>query len=380
MGTKFTTQDFITKAKNVHGEKYDYSQTIYKSSRDKVMIICPKHGLFNQIASSHLSGNGCPKCAREWSNERKQHHMESARRSRGMTTEQWIERAKSVHGDKYDYSQTVYVNQRTDVAIICPKHGAFMQKADSHIRGCGCRLCGNESENHIGKHSWSEAQRNKIEATCLARYGAVRYLDSEEGRAKAAEIRSKPEFCAKMRNIIMSSEVQTKTRSTCIMKYGVSSAMSLPVTVDKMHMTKIKNHTWNTSKPEEKMYIMLCERFGDSDVIRQYKESRYPFCCDFYVKSLDLFIELNATWLHGKRWFDVSDSDCIAVLNEWQARLNNGHKFYQVAIDVWTVRDVKKREIALQNRLNYLAFWKNDLSDFVAWLDSENLVLNNILN
>ena len=194
MGKKLTTKEFIEKANQLHNDKYDYSKTVYINSRTEVAIICLDHGLFEQKASSHLQGNGCPKCARIWSDEHKQNLQKSSRKSRGMTTEAWVERAKIVHNDKYDYSQTVYINQRTNVKVICPVHGMFEQKADSHIRGCGCRLCGNKSENHKGVHIWSNEQREKIAKTCREKYGADRYLDSVEGKEKVAKIQKQGEF------------------------------------------------------------------------------------------------------------------------------------------------------------------------------------------
>lgn len=378
MGTKLTTKGFIEKAREKHGDRYDYSHTVYTSSRDKVEIICKTHGPFEQRASSHLDGCGCPMCQREWSESHKANHAASARKSRGMTTDEWIRRAKAVHGDKYDYSETAYVNQRTDVTIICPKHGVFTQKADSHLRGFGCKKCGDESENHIGVHFWSDEQREKIAATCLERYGASRYMDSSEGRAKDSEIRSDPAFRSKMSAIISSDGVQQKTKSTCISRYGVASAMSLSSTVDKMHEAKIRNHSWNTSQPEEKMYARLVEVFGCEDVVRQYKDPRYPFRCDFYIKSLDLFIELNGTWLHGGRWFDRSDHDCMEMLASWRNKLADGHRFYAVAIDVWTRRDVDKLAVAKKNDLNYLVFWDTDLLDFNNWLETKPMLLCNI--
>lgn len=127
------------------------------------------------------------------------------------------------------------------------------------------------------------------------------------------------------------------------------------------------------------MYHFLCIKFGELDVVRQYKCSRYPFHCDFYIKSLDLFIELNATWLHGGHWFDETDISDLTVLSNWSDKVLLGHMFYSVAIDVWTVRDVKKRRTALANGLNYLVFWDNDLSDFKTWFNADVLVLNNIL-
>ena len=380
MGKSLNTKEFIEKADQLHNGKYDYSQVDYVNSRTKVVIVCPVHGSFEQLPSSYLQGNGCPKCARIWTDEHKQNLQKSSRKSCGMTTDEWIARAKSVHGDKYDYSRTVYVNQRTDVEIICPIHGLFTQKADSHIRGCGCRLCGNTSDNHKGVHNWSDAQREKTMNTCLEKYGAKRYLDSKEGKAKITKIKSDPNFRDKMRETISSDDVQNRTKATCMLKYGQSSAMKLESTIDKVHAAKIQNGSWSTSKPEEKMYGILCDRFGKDDIKRQYKDkSRYPFHSDFYIKSLDLFIELNATWLHGHHWFNEYDEADLAKLNEWKQKLEIGKQFYSVAINVWTIRDVSKRKSALDNHLNYLVFWKNDLSDFMDWLNSDVLILNNIL-
>ena len=379
MSKRLTTQEFIEKAKQLHNDKYDYSKTVYSTSRDKVIIICPEHGEFEQKASSHLLGSGCPKCSKVWSDEHKQNLQKSSRKSRGMTTEEWVERARSVHGDKYDYSQTVYVNQRTNVKIICPKHGLFEQKADSHIRGFGCKLCGYESENHNGVHEWSDEQHEKIKNTCMERYGAPRYLDSADGKEKIAKIKSNPNYKQKIRAIISSDEVQLKTKNTCLDRYGVTSAMKLPSTADKVGESKRVNGTWSTSKPEEDMYVLLVNKFGINDVERQYKSVKYPFHCDFYIKSLDLYIELNATWLHGKHWFDSSNECDLQILNSWRDKVKQGHKFYNVAIDVWTVRDIKKRMAAIENNLNYVVFWNNDLSDFKQWLESDKLVLNNIL-
>lgn len=366
-----TASEFVEKATQMHNGKYDYSQTVYVNSRTKVTIICPQHGPFEQLPSSHLQGNGCPKCARIWSDAHKQNLKMSSRRSRGMTTEEWIERAKQVHGDKYDYSQTVYVNQRTNVKIICPVHGLFEQKADSHIRGNGCRLCGLESEKRKGVHSWSDEQREKTRATCLERYGAARYLDSDAGKSRMAEVRETPEFRQKMKDIISSDDVQEKTHQTCLDRYGVPFPMQLEETVVKVGDTKRKNGTWSKSKSEEKMYQFLCDRFGKDDVKRQYRQdARYPFHCDFYIPSRDLFIELNATWLHGGHWFDETNPDDVQQLQLWKDLEQQGKRFYGVAIDVWTVRDVKKRKMAEENGLNYLVFWDDKLSDFLDWLSS----------
>lgn len=128
--TKSSTEGFIEKAISIHGNKYDYSKVEYINSTTKVKIICPIHGEFEQTPKNHLKGQGCPKCAIEYkSNKRK------------STIEQFIEKARKIHGDKYDYSKVEYVNSKTKVCIICPIHGEFWQTANDHLQGYGCPIC-----------------------------------------------------------------------------------------------------------------------------------------------------------------------------------------------------------------------------------------------
>lgn len=126
---KITTEEFISKATKIHGNKYDYSLVNYSKTNDPVDIVCPIHGVFHQRPHEHLKGCGCPECALE---------RTAFRRS---TTEEFIEKAKKVHGNKYDYSKVNYVNNSTNVTIICPIHGEFQQTPNSHLSGKGCPEC-----------------------------------------------------------------------------------------------------------------------------------------------------------------------------------------------------------------------------------------------
>lgn len=381
MSKKLTTKEFIEKAIAKHGNKYDYSLTEYVRSRDKVKIICLKHGMFEQRASSHLSGNGCPECQKEWTDEHRQNLAESSRRSRGFTTKQWIEIAKNVHGGKYDYSLVDYINQRTKVKIVCSIHGEFMQNADSHIRGAGCPQCGltTDAVRNVD-HTWTDEQRSKIENTCLIKYGAKRYLDSNEGRNQLRRIFRSEVYRQKMRQIIASAEVQQKTKNTNLARYGVTYPAKLPSVCDKIYQTKRKNHTVSSSRAEIIANEILSNEFSKDNVVHQYKDKiRYPYACDFYIKSLDLFIEFNLHWSHGKHFFKNNASD-LEILNQWKAKAINS-SYYRSVIDVWTVRDIAKRDTAIKNKLNYLVFWYNDLSDFYEWLNQYkqgNIILNNI--
>ena len=123
-----TTEDFIRNARKIFGNKYDYSKAVFKSSHDFITIICPEHGEFQIRAGNHIQGHGCAKCSR----------------NKHYTTESFIEVAKKVHGDFYDYSETVYKNAQEKVKIICPKHGPFEQRPSNHLKGIRCPHCGAE--------------------------------------------------------------------------------------------------------------------------------------------------------------------------------------------------------------------------------------------
>ena len=126
---RLTTKEFINKAIEVHGGKYDYSKVEYVTMKEKVTIVCPYHGIFLQLPSSHLKGHGCPICAK----------------NKELTTEEFIKRAKLIHGNKYDYSKVEYKDIKTKVCIICPKHGEFWQRPSSHLDGQGCPICKGEN-------------------------------------------------------------------------------------------------------------------------------------------------------------------------------------------------------------------------------------------
>ena len=138
---KSTNAKFVDKAKQIHGNKYDYSKVEYINNKTKVCIICPEHGEFWQTPNSHLNGCECKKCADERNGKKK-----------SLTLEQFIKRSKKIHGDKYDYSKVKYKNIGTKVCIICPEHGEFWQTPDAHLSGQGCPICGSINRiKHIKK-------------------------------------------------------------------------------------------------------------------------------------------------------------------------------------------------------------------------------------
>lgn len=418
--TRITNQEqFIAKAKEIHGDKYDYSQVDYRRSSEKVVIICPEHGAFEKTPNKHLAGQGCPVCGRN-------------RTKTGL--DEFVRRAVSVHGDRYDYSEVVYQRKDVPVKIICPIHGPFMQTPHSHVvLGQNCPKCaGIEAgskrrgannvahredvkqkkaatcEERYGTKTWAESDEGRkrlhdiivgeklsiMKATCQERYGTDFWTQSEEGRAMMCELMSSDEMQKKVSSgyrtkygmhymqteagrerakTYIDDERRAKLNAGLIRRYGVPyvvlSDEQRTEAVKKSWMTRRINGTFNTSKPEETLYGLLCDVFGNDDVIKQYHDERYPFSCDFYVRSLDLFIELNAHWSHGKHWFDESNDEDLQKLSRWLSRAEErGSRYYHAAIHVWTERDPLKKQTAEQNGLNYVVFWDQDLSDAREYL------------
>jgi Zn ribbon nucleic-acid-binding protein len=133
-----TNHTFIEKAKIKHGNKYDYSKLIYVNAKIKVCITCPSHGDFYQLPSKHLYGNTCQKCADEIRNL-----------SNIKTNDDFIEESKIKHKNKYCYDKVKYINAKTNIIIICDKHGEFLCTPNNHLRGKGCPKC-------VGKNKTTE--------------------------------------------------------------------------------------------------------------------------------------------------------------------------------------------------------------------------------
>jgi len=127
------TIGFIKKSKLFHGDKYDYSKSKYVDSITKINITCPDHGSFDQLPSNHMNGQGCSKCGNIKSKPK-------------YTNLDFINKAKLIHGDRYDYSLVDYIDSKIKVDIICNEHGKFSQIAASHINGKGCLKCSNANK------------------------------------------------------------------------------------------------------------------------------------------------------------------------------------------------------------------------------------------
>ena len=159
-----------------------------------------------------------------------------------------------------------------------------------------------------------------------------------------------------------------------INKYGVDNISKLPEIKEKLskkisspevklktYNTKKKNGTFNVSKPEDECYEILKSKYPD--IKRQYRSELYPFNCDFYIPNLDLYIEYNGTWTHGEHPYNPNNIEDQNKVQQW---IDKDTDFYRNAIDVWTIRDINKRNKAKENNLNYIEFW--NIKEVKEWV------------
>lgn len=160
---KLDQYSFEQRARETHGDRYDYSISVVKGKNEKVVIRCKLHGEFLQLPGNHIQGQGCPICG------------QLARgASQRYTLKKFLENVKKVHGTKYDYSKVKYVNSQSKIEIICPIHGAFTMKANSHKNGQGCPICGRIKANDNIAINYSEFLQRAIKT-----HGS-RYLYDEQ--------------------------------------------------------------------------------------------------------------------------------------------------------------------------------------------------------
>lgn len=226
-------------------------------------------------------------------------------------------------------------------------------------------------------YSWeSAALRNKAYSTMQKRYGTSCYCQSDDYRENLDSIMDKVRNTNMSRYeapfYVQSDEykqnvdvIQDKIQSTMRDIYGApvytqsdDYKQNLDKIQAKKNATMRKNGTFSTSSVEEHV------KGFDSFESQYNQDSRYPYLCDFYDKERDLFIEVNASWTHGYHWYDV-EKDAF-ICKKWTAKSKKS-EYYVNALEVFTKRDVEKRETARVNNLNYVTLWDSDGMDADLW-------------
>lgn len=140
MSKRLTTQEFIHLAKEVHNDKYDYSKSVYITAIEDIEVICPEHGSFFIKPNKHTSSKrGCPNCSKQSKKDKAKSNFTKI--NKNFSFEDFLEKAREVHGNEYDYSLVNYVNSRTKIKIVCLEHGEFEMLSNHHLQGQKCQKC-----------------------------------------------------------------------------------------------------------------------------------------------------------------------------------------------------------------------------------------------
>jgi hypothetical protein len=269
-----------------------------------------------------------------------------------------------------------------------------------------CKICGSDVSFETRKGQWGyhlycsgdcamhdDSVKQQMFKTKELLYGDRNYnnkeklIDTLSKRTDEDKInitrKSKQTRLSKNGGKYFSDESINKIKETTFNKYGVDSftktqqfrdliSSQQTIIQNKQYNTKKKNHSFNSSKIEknlEDFFIENCINY-----ISQYKSDEYPFACDFYFPDSNYYIEVQGNWTHGHHPFDSNDIYDIEILNEWKSKSETSD-FYKKAIYIWTEHDVKKRNIAKENNLNYLEIFS---CDFATCL--EQLLYNKVFS
>ena len=205
----------------------------------------------------------------------------------------------------------------------------------------------------------TEEAKEKQRKTCLTKYGVDHVSKVSEIKQKIKESHSSEEWKQSVRKTKMERYGSTtynnmeKNQQTKEIRYGNAKYNN----VSKMLDTKSKNKSFNTSSIEELFYKYLSNKYGANDIYRNYnKDTRYPFSCDFYIKSKDLFIELNIHPSHNFNPFNTSLSEHREKLRVLEEKAKTS-AYYKNVIHVWTISDPLKIRTAIKNNLNYIMYY-----------------------
>lgn len=291
-----------------------------------------------------------------------------------------VETAKLHYGVEHP-SKTAKIKEkmkRTNLEKYGKEYASQSEIIKAKIKATNLKRYNTESHN-----SAPEVKQRKVQS-CLEKYGKEYFFQTEEAKnkikranfekygvenaAQAPEIIKKIKKSKKIRYGNENYNNRDKSKKTCIEKYGCEYYMqsntaksNMKEYIEKSYLTKKANGHCISSKLEEKVFNKLCQKF--SNVQRQYRTIDYPFACDFYIEDVDIYIEIQGHWTHGKKPYLGTEKD-IKKLEIWKKKARTSI-FYQQAIRVWTETDVEKRKVAKLKNLKWFEFFT--MEEFEKW-------------
>lgn len=376
-------KSFLEKSKEKYGDRFSFNESEYKTfSLNKITIHCNKHNLdFKATPSDSLRFIGCPECAKELYNENYYKHIENERVN---NEKNFIEKAREVHGDKYDYSKVKYVNSKTPVCIICPEHGEFWLAPQYHIKGRGCKKCAhnyitniNELNNLIIKlwgieYDFSRAVFKNMSTKITVGYNGV-YFDVKPSKLLHPD-NGKPITHQRVENY-MSFIKKAKEINNNVYDYSLINETTYKNTLTKVPII-CKKHGVFYITPEyhiQGIGCPSCNRSKLEDIIRDFLTKK---SIKFYEHYTPHFLKTNKFSNKSYDFYLPEYNTFIECQGEQHFHPINyfgGEKQFEYQLQ----HDIEKYEKAMKNKINILYFKGNHTS--LKNL-TENTLFKNIYN
>lgn len=336
-----------------------------------------------------------------------------------------------IHNMKTKDYYDAYIRQPNEgFCKVCGKPTSYRKLANGYRKYCSNKCCNNDidykkrvEETHMRKYgvkhafqmqktienSHTEEANRKRENTIFNHYGVTSTFLSEEIKEKVKKtlkdhynvdnpmqsdvvkehikhknqekygydwVTQVPQIKDKMKqtfnanygvdNPFQAEEIKEKSKQSNLNKYGVEN----PSQNAEIRQKQINSQRKNGTMPKIELYMENILDLNNISYIREYSSKEYPYFCDFFLPNYNIYVEINAFWMHGGHWFNENNPNDLKTLEIWQEKAKTTES-YKRAIDIWTNIDAKKRTTAINNRLNYIVLWnRHDIDEFI-----KNLVI-----
>ena len=309
-------------------------------------------------------GGNNPMSSDDVKNKMKQNNLKKYGVENPFQSEVIKNKIKETNLEKYGVenpSQSKEIRKKTKQTCL-DKYGVEISSQADSVKEKYKQTCLERYD--VDSYVKSRIFQDKVKRTNLERYGVEYYTQSEEFQNKFKQT------CLErygVENPFQSEPIRDKTKETNLERYGseyYTQSQEFQSRHDeiqtKINNTKRLNHTFNSSEIEE-----IFSDYLDSQHIeykRQYRSEEYPFNCDFYLPKYNLYIEIQASWTHGGHPYDCDEETDKDILESWKSKNTD---YYKAAVETWTMRDIRKRNIAKLNNLNYLEIFSNDIDELI---------------
>ena len=380
----YTIDELKNKIIYIHGNKYEYDFSTYKTTTKKMCIICPIHGDFFMDIHTHLKGQGCPKCGII----KRSQNCKTRTKSSKVNSDEYVKRCNDKFNCKFTYDMSEFVNLCSKIKITCPEHGEFTQIAYTHLNSkCGCPKCSNKNMSvnqtkstdsfikkaiivHGNKYDYTKVNyinSNKPINIICKQHGEFKQLPfnhlSGNGCPICGIISTKKyntsntyDFISKSKNIHGDKYDYSKVKyinnkeKVCIICPKHGEFLQTPD--DHLQGKGCSKCANQISKPENEIYQLCNSYIGENNVIQRERELIKPYELDIYIPSLKFAIEYNGLRWHSEKY----GKDKKYHLNKLNFCKNKGVKLLQIFEDEY----ISNRDIVF-NKIKHILHVCNEL-------------------